>query len=271
MKKCRFLNELKTDRYDSIIDCFCIVRMVDKKTNCLVLYDNISKNELFKYSQDEFLNICSYIEKYADSHFLGCDFCQTTKTVSISSLIKCIVNEFNLHEKKDIILGTKIALSYLKVYGDWENFNYSVELLSKAKFINDFRDAIQKTCIKAGVNDLFRSQENKSKKEYIIKQAQRISKSDNIIYSHTIIQKLNNAFMKIGLTEDGYLLDEQFKVIKENIESLYHSEAQIQGSVVYNYEKDKWNKTFSGWTAEITENKPFDFSEDDLSHDSRFW
>lgn len=50
--------------------------------------------------------------------------------------------------------------------------------------------------------------------------------------------------MKIGLTEDGYLLDEQFKVIKENIESLYHSEAQIQGSVVYNYEKDKWNKTF---------------------------
>ena len=98
MKKCRFLNELKTDRYDSIIDCFCIVRMVDKNTNCLVLYDNISKNELFKYSQDEFLNICSYIEKYADSHFLGCDFCQTTKTVSISSLIKCIVNEFNLHE-----------------------------------------------------------------------------------------------------------------------------------------------------------------------------
>lgn len=77
--------------------------------------------------------------------------------------------------------------------------------------------------------------------------------------------------MKIGLTEDGYLLDEQFKVIKENIESLYHSEAQIQGSVVYNYEKDKWNKTFSGWTVEITENKPFDFSEDDLSHDSRFW
>ena len=47
MKKCRFLNELKTDRYDSIIDCFCIVRMVDKNTNCLVLYDNISKNELF--------------------------------------------------------------------------------------------------------------------------------------------------------------------------------------------------------------------------------
>ena len=271
MKKCRFLNDLKTDRYDSTIDCFCIVRIVDKNTNCLVLYDNISKNELFKYSQDEFFNICSYIEKYADSHFLGCDFCQITKTVSISSLIKGIVNEFNLHEKKDIILGTKIALSYLKVYGDWENFNYSVELLSKAKFINDFRDAIQKICIKAGVNDLFRSQENKSKKEYIIKQAQRISKSDNIIYSHTIIQKLNNAFMKIGLTEDGYLLDEQFKVIKENIESLYHSEAQIQGSVVYNYEKDKWNKTFSGWTVEITENKPFDFSEDDLSHDSRFW
>ena len=164
MKKCRFLNELKTDRYDSTIDCFLHCTVVDKNTNCLVLYDNISKNELFKYSQDEFLNICSYIEKYADSHFLGCDFCQITKTVSISSLIKGIVNEFNLHEKKDIILGTKIALSYLKVYGDWENFNYSVELLSKAKFINDFRDAIQKICIKAGVNDLFRSQENKSKK-----------------------------------------------------------------------------------------------------------
>lgn len=43
MKKCRFLNELKTDRYDSTIDCFCIVRIVDKNTNCLVLYDNISK------------------------------------------------------------------------------------------------------------------------------------------------------------------------------------------------------------------------------------
>ena len=54
----------------------------------------------------------------------------------------------NLHKKKDIILGTKIALSYLKVYGDWENFNYSVELLSKAKFINDFRDAIQKNMYK---------------------------------------------------------------------------------------------------------------------------
>ena len=104
MKKCRFLNELKTDRYDSIIDCFCIVRMVDKNTNCLVLYDNISKNELLQKIYQTLENddiftftITKYLEKELNKKntskkIIG--LAKKNKTFNASSLIY----EFNCFE-----------------------------------------------------------------------------------------------------------------------------------------------------------------------------